>query len=256
MSTSAIPPTPPTNPTNPPNPPVTLAVLDMAGTTVVDGGLVQAAFLAALESVGIGGDDPGNPGRLQYVTDTMGQSKIVVFRHLLGNEHTAQAALAGFEHAIQGEIAAGRVQALPGAVDALAALRAAGVKVCLTTGFTGDTQQRIIEQLGWNELIDLALAPGTGVRGRPYPDLVLAAVMAMEIDDVRSVAVVGDTANDLLSGHRAGAGIVAGVLTGAHDAATLAAAPHTHVLASVADLPAAVAAHNAAHGGSHTPDPG
>lgn len=252
MSTTA---TPPTNPPNPANPPVTLAVLDMAGTTVVDGGLVQAAFLAALESVGIPGDDPGNPGRLQYVTDTMGQSKIVVFRHLLGNEHTAQDALAGFEHAIQGEIAAGRVQALPGAVDALAALRAAGVKVCLTTGFTGDTQQRIIDQLGWNELIDLALAPGPGVRGRPYPDLVLAAVMAMEIDDVRSVAVVGDTANDLLSGHRAGAGIVAGVLTGAHDAATLAAAPHTHVLTSVADLPAAVAAHNAAHGGSHAPDP-
>jgi phosphoglycolate phosphatase len=241
--------TPPATP--PPVPPITLAVLDMAGTTVVDGGLVEAAFLAALQSVGIPADDPGNPERLQYVVDTMGQSKIVVFRHLLGDEDTAQAALAGFEAAIQSEIAAGRVGELTGAADALAALRAAGVRVCLTTGFTSQTQHLIVDKLGWSSLIDLALAPGPGVRGRPYPDLVLAAVMALEVDDVRSVAVVGDTANDLLCGHRAGAGIVAGVLTGAHDATQLAAAPHTHVLASVADLPAVVSAHNAAHPHPH-----
>ncbi len=49
--------------------------------------------------------------------------------------------------------------------------------------------------------------------------------------------MAGDTANDLLAGHRAGASIVAGVLSGAHDKDALAAAPHTHLLASVADLP-------------------
>ena len=65
----------------------------------------------------------------------------------------------------------------------------------------------------------------------------LAAILALEVDDVRQVAVAGDTANDLLAGTRAGASIVAGVLTGAHDRATLAAAPHTHVLDSVVDLP-------------------
>lgn len=238
-----------------PTAPITLAVLDMAGTTVVDGGLVEAAFLAALQSVGIPADDPDNAQRLQYVTDTMGQSKIVVFRHLLGNEDTAQAALAGFEAAIQTEIAAGRVGELPGAADALAELRATGVRVCLTTGFTSQTQQLIVDKLQWGPIIDLALAPGPGVRGRPYPDLVLAAVMALEVDDVRSVAVVGDTANDLLCGHRAGAGIVAGVLTGAHDASQLAAAPHTHVLTSVAQLPGIVAAHNtsAAEAQRHRP---
>jgi hypothetical protein len=31
------------------------------------------------------------------------------------------------------------------------------------------------------------------------------------------------------------------VLTGAHDRATLGAAPHTHLLDSIADLPAAIA---------------
>lgn len=215
---------------------VDLVVADMAGTTVADGGLVEAAFLSALASVGIPAGDPANESRLQYVTDTMGQSKIEVFRHLLGDENQAQQALEGFEDAIRTDIAAGKAPALPGAADTIARLRTAGIKVCLTTGFTADTQQLIIDQLGWSDLVDLALAPGPGVRGRPHPDLVLAAVLALGIDDVRRVAVVGDTANDLWCGHRAGASVVAGVLTGAHDASQLATAPHTHVLDSFADL--------------------
>jgi phosphoglycolate phosphatase len=71
-------------------------------------------------------------------------------------------------------------------------------------------------------------------------------VLRLGVDDVREVAVAGDTASDLWSGWRAGAGVVAGVLTGAHDRATLAEAPHTHLLDSVADLPGVVAAHHAA----------
>jgi phosphoglycolate phosphatase-like HAD superfamily hydrolase len=39
------------------------------------------------------------------------------------------------------------------------------------------------------------------------------------------------------SGHRAGASIVAGVLTGAHDRTQLEAAGATDVLASISDLP-------------------
>ena len=65
--------------------------------------------------------------------------------------------------------------------------------------------------------------------------------MALGVDDVRSLAVAGDTANDLLAGWRAGAGVVAGVLTGAHGRAELEAAPHTHILDGIADLPAASA---------------
>jgi phosphoglycolate phosphatase len=45
----------------------------------------------------------------------------------------------------------------------------------------------------------------------------------------------------MLSGRRAGASIVAGVLTGAHDGTALTAAGATHVLETVADLPALLA---------------
>lgn len=68
----------------------------------------------------------------------------------------------------------------------------------------------------------------------------LASLLRLRIDDVRAVAVVGDTVNDLLAGHRAGASVLIGVLTGAHDRATLEAGPHTHLLDSFGDVPAAL----------------
>ena len=221
-------------------PSIRLAVLDMAGTTVRDDGLVTTAFLAALDHIGIPADDPAVPGHLAYVQETMGQSKIVVFRGLLGDEDRAQAATAAFEAAVADSIRAGGIEPIDGAETAFAAMREAGIAICLTTGFSAPTQALIVETLGWSGLVDLTRAPGPGMRGRPYPDLALAALMQLEIDDVRSIAVAGDTANDLLAGWRAGAGVVAGVLTGAHGRAELEAAPHTHVLDSIADFPAAL----------------
>jgi len=72
-------------------------------------------------------------------------------------------------------------------------------------------------------------------------------VLRLEIDSVADVAVAGDTASDLLAGHRAGASVVVGVLTGAHDRATLEAAPHTHIIDSIADLPPLLADSRSTH---------
>lgn len=216
---------------------ISLACLDMAGTTITDDGIVETAFVAAMEAVGIGPDDPGNDDRLAYVQKTMGQSKIEVFRALLDHEEAAQRALQAFEVAIADQIAAGRVRPLPGAVEAFDRLRGAGVRVCLTTGFTPRTQGLILDHLDWHRSIDLALAPNWDIRGRPHPDLVLAAVLRLHVDDVRAVAVVGDTSNDLLAGHHAGASLVIGVRTGAHADADFADVPHTHVVDSIADVP-------------------
>jgi phosphoglycolate phosphatase len=72
----------------------------------------------------------------------------------------------------------------------------------------------------------------------PHPDMVLAAAARFADGDPRAVAVAGDTVGDIRSGTAAGAQIVAGVLTGAHDSARLHEAGATHVLDSVASLPA------------------
>jgi phosphonatase-like hydrolase len=232
-----------------PAPPIELAVLDMAGTTVADDGTVLAAFTSAMDEVGI---EPGSDrfeDALRYVRATMGTSKIEVFRHLLGGDETrAQDANRRFEAAYEEHVRAHGARPVPGAPEALAELADLGCLICLTTGFSPTTRDAIVESLGWGALVDLALAPTEAGRGRPWPDMVLTAVIRLGISDVRAVAVAGDTANDLWTGHRAGAGIVAGVLTGSHDRDELAAAPHTHLLDSVADLPAVVATHGRTHG--------
>jgi phosphoglycolate phosphatase len=112
--------------------------------------------------------------------------------------------------------------------------------LCLTTGFSPATRDRILDALGWRGLVDLALSPADAGRGRPWPDMILTAVLRLRIDDVAEVAVAGDTTSDLLAGTRSGASVVAGVLTGAHTRDELAEVPHTHLLDSIADLPALI----------------
>ena len=56
------------------------------------------------------------------------------------------------------------------------------------------------------------------------------------VDDPHAVAVVGDTGSDLEAGNAAGAGAVVGVLSGAHDEASLAAAAPTAIIADVTRL--------------------
>ena len=220
--------------------PIRMAALDMAGTTVADEGAVEEAFQSALDAVGlVAGDLMDDPGA--YIRRTMGQSKITVFTELLGGDrHRAAQANTAFESAFDQAVDRGEVVALPGSEDVFAELRAGGVRICLTTGFSPTTRDRIVAALGWEGLVDLALSPADAGRGRPWPDMILTAVLRLRIDDVAEVAVAGDTTSDLLAGTRAGASVVAGVLTGAHTADELAGAPHTHLLGSVVELPALV----------------
>jgi phosphoglycolate phosphatase len=225
-------------------PPIELVALDMAGTTVTDDGTVEAAFTRAVGEMGMAEGTERFDGALRYVRETMGMSKIEVFRHLFGGDE-ARAAEANrrFEAAYDDHVRDHGAEPIPGAAEAVTALRDAGIKVCLTTGFAPPTRDAILEALGWGDLVDLVLSPADAGRGRPWPDMVLVAVVRLGVSDVRAVAVAGDTASDLWAGHRAGAGIVAGVLTGAHDRDALAVAPHTHLLGSVAYLPGVVAGH-------------
>ena len=213
----------------------TLACLDMAGTTVADDGLVESAFLDALDALGVG--EGQRPAMLDYVRETMGTSKITVFRALFPEEEDAQRANAAFESAYGNRLSAGAVAPIPGTEEAIASLRAGGVKVALCTGFSAMTRDRLVDALGWGAIADLLLCPAEAGRGRPYPDMVLTALLRLGTDSVQQIAVVGDTAADIESGRRAGAGVVAGVLTGSDDEARLRGAGATHVLGSVKELP-------------------
>ncbi len=216
--------------------PITVACLDMAGTTVADDGSVIAAFSAAVGQFGLPEGTQGYDDALAYVRQTMGQSKIEVFRHILGAEDAAQQANAAFEERYARSVRGGDVEPLPGATETFAALRAAGIKVCLATGFSPATRDALLDALGWRPLVDLVLSPADAGRGRPWPDLALTALLRLGGGAVAELAVAGDTPSDVESGLRAGAGLVAGVLTGSSTRQELEQAKAPVILDTIADL--------------------
>jgi phosphoglycolate phosphatase len=213
---------------------ITVACLDMAGTTVADDGTVMEAFTAAITEQYL--PVAAFQQAMTDVRSSMGQSKIEVFRRILGDDASARKANEAFEDHYAAAVRRGAISAMPGAEDTIMRLRDAGVRVCLATGFSPVTRDTIIDRLGWGALIDLALSPADAGRGRPWPDLPLTALLRLRGGAVAELAVAGDTSSDIESGVRAGAGIVAGVLTGASSRADLEQAGAPLILDTIADL--------------------
>lgn len=213
-----------------------LVVLDLAGTTVRDRGEVPETFRATLAARGVELSD-------EMLASVRGASKREAIARLLppncGQARRADALYAEFRAALAQRYREGGVEPIAGAREAFAALRAAGVRLALNTGFDRDLTALLLAALGWaNGAVDAVVCADDVRRGRPAPDLIRAAMAATAVDDPRAVANVGDTALDLAAGAAAGVGWNVGVLSGAHGRERLAAAPHTHLLASVAELPA------------------
>ena len=165
--------------------PVRLAVLAMVGTTVYDGGLMDRALSRSLVEQGVPAGSVRFEGMLRYARERSGMSRMTVFTELFDDPLAAASANKRFELNCDELIADGGVRAVPGAEETIGWLRDAGVKVCLATGFGRHTQNMVLESLGWMGLADLSLCPADAGRGRPFPDMVLTAVLALDIDDVR-----------------------------------------------------------------------
>jgi phosphonatase-like hydrolase len=215
-----------------------LVVCDLAGTTVYDRGEVPAAFADALREAAV----PFDPAE---ITAWRGASKREVLGRLLGRSGGPEDAVAerlplvyGRFHVLLAErLARASPVSLPGVREACARLRAGGIRIALTTGFDRGLVEQLLAAVDWAELIDAWVCSDDVRLGRPAPDMILLASHRCGVTDPDRIAVVGDTRLDLEAARNAGARWRIGVLTGAHDRATLAAAPHTHLLDSVRDLP-------------------
>lgn len=211
-----------------------IITLDMAGTTVSDDGVVEDAFGAAWHEIPELQSGTEEDVRA-FARKTMGQSKISVFTELTGNAQAAERANTVFERFYADAVRAGKITEIPGAEATIRSLKAEGHRVAFTTGFARVTQDLILESLGWKDLADLALVPADAGRGRPWPDLNLTALIRLG-DSIRNLVSVGDTPSDMLSGARAGAGRVVGVLTGGTPQEALETAGATDIMGSVAEL--------------------
>ena len=131
---------------------------------------------------------------------------------------------------------------MPGAAEALQEIRGSGVRVCFITGLSRGLLGLVLDTLGWWRQVNLVLCPEDAPRGYPWPDPMLCAMLRLGVTDVRETAYAGGTESGILCGRRAGAQIVAGILTGGHTRDRLQRAGATHLLGSFAELPGVLAA--------------
>ena len=226
---------------------IQLAALDMAGTTIDEGGAVYDALAGAVR---VGGHEVTD----EAVQRWMGTDKREAISGLIAEAcgaapdvESVEVLYKAFTSQLRASYAANPPAALPGIPEAITAMRAAGVKVALTTGFARDVAEPMLAGLGWavgggdDAFVDALVCADDVATGRPAPYMIFRAMEATGVHDVRAVAVAGDTVVDLRAGMNAGAAIVAGVATGKLTHADLAGEPHTHLIDSVSDLPALLA---------------
>jgi len=218
-------------------PGITLACCGLIGTLVADEGVVERSFAEAIATQGVVSGTSAFARRMAQVHQARGRSAADVLRLLFpDNEARAQAAQLAFDRAISDALRRVTIKPVPGAVQVVDQLRAAGISVSVLTSLPRRVLDRVVDAAGLGCHIDLALSADDAPRGFPAPDLVLMSVLRTGADSVGEVAVIHGTGAGVESGRRSGASIVAGVLTGPHATRRLRSSGATHILQSIADF--------------------
>jgi phosphonatase-like hydrolase len=222
---------------------IELVVFDMAGTTIQDRGQVLDSFRKALDRNGIKVAD-------EELQKWRGAAKREVLRFFIqqqfgiadvGNVTRVEQAYADFRALLESSYASEAVEAIPGVEETFAWLRDHRIKIALTTGFYRKVTDTILDVVGWKDAwIDASICSDDVAQGRPAPFMIFRAMEATGVIDTRRVINVGDTALDLQAGMNAGINGVVGVLSGSQTITQLGAVQHTHIIASVANLPALI----------------
>jgi phosphoglycolate phosphatase len=218
--------------------PVSLACCGLIGTMVDDGGMVDRAYSEAIATQGVVTGTAAYAKAMAQVHQARGQHSVDVLRAMFPDSQArAQAAHIVLDRSFTDAIGRMGVRPAPGAEEAIDKLTGARIRICLITSFSRRVLTAVLDTLGWWDRVDLALTPQDVPRGSPWPDLVLSAMLRLGVQDVRDTAVAHDAESGILTGRRAGAGILAGVLTGAHSGDRLRRAGATHLIPTIAHLP-------------------
>jgi phosphoglycolate phosphatase len=218
--------------------PVSLVCCGLIGTMIDDGGMVDRAYAEAIATQGIVTGTAAYAKAMAQVYQARGKYSVDVLRAMFPDSQArAQAAHIVLDRSFTDAIGRTGVRQVPGAEEVIDKLTGAGIRICLITSFSRRVLTAILDTLGWWDRVDLALTPQDVPRGSPWPDLVLSAMLRVGVQDVRDTAVAYDAESGILSGRRAGARILAGVLTGAHGGDRLRRAGATHLIPTIAHLP-------------------
>jgi phosphoglycolate phosphatase len=216
-------------------PPISLVCLDLAGI-VIDDSVVERAYAEAIATQGI------VPGTQDYARSMVrfdrsrGRPPAAVLRELFdtgqdNGELRAQVAALAFDRSFRA--AAQRFGVCVPAVvaDVIGKAVGSGAQVALVTVLSRSACEDLLGPLRVGNLV---LCADDVPRSFPWPDPVLTAMLRLGIGDVHEVAVVSATEDGVLSGQRAGVGLVAGIGSGPRAADALREAGATHVLDTIA----------------------
>lgn len=232
---------------------ITLVCCGLIGTLVADDGLIERSFAEAIATQGVVSGTSAFARRMTQVHRARGKTPGDVLRELFpDNEPRAQAAELAFEQALPDAVSRSSIKPLPGAIETLDEIHAAGRRVCVLTSLPRRVVDLVLDAAGLRKQIDIEVSGEDAPRGFPAPDLALTAMLRAGVEAVTEVAVVHDTGAAMACGRSSGASIVVGVLTGPHPAARLKAAGATHVLGSIAELPGLLERLDAASAVAHS----
>ncbi|MGI6636083.1 MAG: 2-aminoethylphosphonate--pyruvate transaminase [Christensenellales bacterium] len=102
-------------------------------------------------------------------------------------------------------------------IETIAALRARGIKIGSTTGYTSAMMERVLkkaEEQGYSP--DYCISSDRVVKGRPHPYMIWSNLMHFGISDTREAVKVGDTVADIAEGKNANCWTV-GVIMGSSE---------------------------------------
>jgi phosphonatase-like hydrolase len=221
---------------------IKLVLFDITGTIIKDKGDMVRAFSMALKKNGISVDE----GELR---EWRGAAKREVIRHFAARQIGGKTEIAGrridqiyddFRSMLEAEFESHPIVPVGGAENTFAWLREHGILIGTTTGYHRKLSDILLNRLGWLDKFQVTVCSDEVALGRPAPYMIFRAMEATGVTSVAQVVTVGDTPLDLKAGANAGVRGIVGVLSGAHAAERLHKEPHTHILNSVAELPAVI----------------
>ena len=179
-----------------------------------------------------------------HVHQTRGQSAVDVFRALFPDAPgRAEAAELAFDRSYRLAVDRSGLAPMPrGSRGAAADPRVRGPGVLHHRAVPGPARSGAGLRSAGGGRSTWCCAPRTRRAATRGPTPCCARCSRLGVTDVRETAYAGGTESGILCGRRAGAQIVAGILTGGHTRDRLQRAGATHLLGSFAELPGVLAA--------------
>ena len=130
------------------------------------------------------------------------------------------------------------VKALPQVELVFKELKERSIKVVLNTGYNRITAESLILKLGWEESnhYDLLVTASDVTKNRPHPDMILQAMLSLNISDPKNVIKIGDSTVDIQEGQNANCLFSIGITTGAHTRTQLMEVDPDFIIDDVSEL--------------------